>query len=125
MCAVRRDKWVHLKLSEAERIDWQNQAANAGVTLADLMRQRMGDAQEVKRDPPRRQRLTKAADPALLAILGRLNGNMNSLAHWASTFKSKAEAVQVLTALSAIDQILSSYRPGVSGAKPLTDADAD
>jgi hypothetical protein len=125
MCAVRRDKWVHLKVAESERDAWQSQAADAGLTLADLMRQKMGGAAEVNRDPPRRRRLTKAADPALLAILGRLNGNMNSLAKWASTYKSKAEAVPVLAALVAMDEILSSYRPGVSGAKPLTDTDAD
>ncbi len=109
-----------MKTSEAERADWQAEAAAAGLTLADLIRERM-NVKKVGREPRQRQRRIQPADPALLAMLGRLNGNMNSLAHWASSHKSAADAVQVLAALKAIDQILSSYRPG---AQPL-DVDAD
>lgn len=110
MCAVRRDKLLTIKTSETERAAWQAEAAAAGLTLADLIRTRM-EAQRVGRQPRQRQRRIRPADPALLAMLGRLNGNMNSLAHWASTYKSAAEAVQVLAALNAMDQILSSWRP--------------
>ena len=110
MCSVRRDKLLTIKTSETERAAWQAEAAAAGLTLADLIRFRMS-AKQVGREPRQRRRLTRAADPALLAILGRLNGNMNSLAHWASTHKTAAEAVQVLAALTAMDKILSSYRP--------------
>lgn len=117
-----RTKWVHVKLSEEERTTWQSQAVAAGLTLADLIRERMNTGQ-VGREPRRRRRLTMDADPALLALLGRLNGNMNSLAHWASIHKSAAEAVQVLAALNAIDRILSSYRP--TGDSQSTASDAD
>ncbi|MBC7201820.1 MAG: plasmid mobilization relaxosome protein MobC [Pseudomonas balearica] len=61
------------------------------------------------------------ADPALLAALARAGNNLNQIGRWANTYKSNADAVQVLAALVGIEQILSSYRPGVSGAEPLTE----
>lgn len=115
-----RAKWVHVKVTDDERAGWQAQAEAAGLTLADLIRQRLGEARPVGRDPVRR-RAARRADPELLAALGRIGSNLNQIARWANTYKGKAEAVQVLAALVSIEQILSSYRPGVSGAKPLTD----
>ena len=114
-----RAKWVHVKVTDDERAGWQAQAEAAGLTLADLIRQRLGEARPVGRDPIRR-RASRRADPELLAALGRIGSNLNQIARWANTYKGKAEAVQVLAALVGIEQILSSYRPGVSGAKPLT-----
>lgn len=115
-----RAKWVHVKVTDDERAGWQAQAEAAGLTLADLIRQRLGEARPVGRDPIRR-RASRRADPELLAALGRIGSNLNQIARWANTYKGGAEAVQVLAALVGIEQILSSYRPGVSGAKPLTD----
>ena len=114
-----RAKWVHVKVTDDERAGWQAQAEAVGLTLADLIRQRLGEARPVGRDPIRR-RAARRADPELLAALGRIGSNLNQIARWANTYKGKAEAVQVLAALVSIEQILSSYRPGVSGAKPLT-----
>lgn len=117
--AEQRAKWVHVKVTDQERAGWQAQAEAAGLTLADLIRQRLGEARPVGRDQVRR-RAARRADPELLAALGRIGSNLNQIARWANTYKGKAEAVQVLAALVSIEQILSSYRPGVSGAKPLT-----
>lgn len=102
-------------LSEQERAAWQDQAALAGLTLADLIRKRLGDAQEVGRDPVKR-RAARRADPALLAVLGRIGSNLNQIARWANTYKEKAEAVQVLAVLVSIEQIISSRRPGAKAA---------
>lgn len=116
--AEQRTKWVHVKATPDEQKQWQALAAAQGLTLADLIRQSL-DARLVGRDPVRR-RAARRADPELLAALGRIGSNLNQIARWANTYKGKAEAVQVLAALVSIEQILSSYRPGVSGAKPLT-----
>jgi hypothetical protein len=117
-----RDKWLHLKVTNAERADWQAQAQAAGVTLADLMRQRMGGAAESKRKPATRQRRMKApdADPALLAGIAKVGNNLNQLGRWANTHKGAADAVQVLAALSAIERHLSSFLlpGGVGGSAP-------
>lgn len=108
-----RDKWLHLKVSDGERADLQAQAAAACVTLADLMRQRIGGAAEAKRKPATRRRRMKApdADPALLAGIARAGNNLNQLARWANTYKGAADQVQLLASLAAIERQLSSFLP--------------
>lgn len=110
-----RDRWVHVKVTEAERVQWQALAESEGVSVADLIRRRVGDARPVGRAPVRR-RAARRADPLLLATLGRIGNNLNQIARWANVHKDAADAVQVLAALAAIDNILSSYRP--HGAQP-------
>lgn len=106
--ALLRPKWVHVMVNEQERSAWQAQAAAAGLTLADLIRQRLGDAKEVGRAPLKR-RAARRADPALLAALGRIGSNLNQVARWANTYKGKAEAVQVLAALVSIEQVIAIH----------------
>ena len=109
--ALLRPKWVHVMVNEQERAAWQAQAGAAGLTLADLIRQRLGEAKTVGRDPVKR-RAARRADPALLAALGRIGSNLNQVARWANTYKGKAEAVQVLAALVSIEQIIALHAPG-------------
>lgn len=105
-----------IRISEDELARWQAQASAAGLSLADLVRERMEN-----RTVGKRRRRIQPADPALLALLGRLNSNINQLARWANAHKSKAEAVPMLAALTSIDKFLSSCRPDPAVA----DADAD
>lgn len=120
----RRDKWLHVKLTEEERQQWQQAAEAEGVTVADLIRLRMGSATEGRR--PRQRRASRRADPALLAALGKVGSNLNQIARWANTHKSAADAVQVVAALAAVERILLSYRPSRdSGADAGGGDDAD
>ena len=66
--AVRRDKLLTIKTTEAERSAWQAEATTAGLTLADLIRERMSAAQVGREPRQKRKRLTKDADPALLTL---------------------------------------------------------
>jgi hypothetical protein len=122
--SILRPKWVHVMLSEQERTAWQGQAAVAGLTLADLIRKRLGDAQEVGRDPIKRQ-AARRADPALLAVLGRIGSNLNQIARWANTYKEKAEAVQVLAVLVSIEQIISFHHPGAKAVEAGEEGEGD
>ncbi len=107
-----RDKWLHLKVSDGERADLQAQAEWAGVTLADLMRERIGAARTHRKPTTRRRRMkAPAADPALLAGIARAGNNLNQLARWANTHKQAADVIQVLAALAAIERQLSSFLP--------------
>lgn len=58
-------------VAEQDRAAWQAQAGAAGLTLADLIPQRLGQAETVDRDPVKRK-AARRADPALPAALGRL-----------------------------------------------------
>lgn len=106
---------VRLRLKPAEQADWQAQAEAEGITLSDLIRKRMGSARPTGIEPKRQRRMGRKADPALLAALGRVGNNLNQVAKWANTYKTDAEARQVLAALVSIERILFSYRPMPGG----------
>ena len=106
---------VRLRLRPAEQADWQAQAEAEGITLSDLIRKRLGSARPTGIEPKRQRRMGRKADPALLAALGRVGNNLNQVAKWANTYKTDAEARQVLAALVSIERILLSYRPMPGG----------
>lgn len=115
---------VRLRLKPAEQADWQAQAEAEGITLSDLIRNRMGSARPTGIEPKRQRRMGRKADPALLAALGRVGNNLNQVAKWANTYKTDAEARQVLAVLVSIERILLSYRPMPGGHEEVEVPDA-
>ena len=114
----RRDKWIHVKVSEKEREQWQALAKEKGVSVADLVRKSVG-VQTLGTEPKRKARRTRQADPALLRELARLGNNLNQIARWANTYKSSAEAEAVIRALLSIERLLFSYRPKQTQEEPV------
>lgn len=111
----RRTSTVKLRLKETEQIDWHEQADAEGITLSNLIRKRMTGAKPTDVEPKKKRRMGRKADPALLAVLGRVGNNLNQIARWANTHTDAAEARQVIAALVAIESILLSYRPMPGG----------
>lgn len=107
-----RDLWQHVKVTPSERAAWKAAAAAEGVTVADLIRKRMGTAPEGR--APKRARAARRADPRLLQAAGRIGSNLNQIARWCNTYADGADAVQVLAALVAIDLSLTSFSPSSS-----------
>lgn len=110
-----KDKWLHLKVSEAERSALKALASEQKVTVADLVRKSVEEKLTLTHIRPRIAKApTHRADPALLAALGRLGSNLNQIGRWVNTHKSAADAVQVLSALVEIERqlkVLASERP--------------
>ena len=109
-----RDLWQHVKVTPSERAAWKAAAQAEGLTVADLIRKRMGAAPEGR--APKRTRAARRADPRMLQAAGRIGSNLNQIARWCNTHAEGADALQVLAALVSIDQALtsfssSSYRP--------------
>jgi hypothetical protein len=96
-------------MTKAERDSWQLQAQTIGLTLADFIRIRVGQAKEVGRTPKQRRRLVHKTDPELLATLARIGNNLNQVAKWANTYKNQTDALEILSALVSIENMLSSY----------------
>ena len=103
---MKRDKWVHVKVSESEKDSWNRLAESSGLTLADLIRQQLGAADMVHREPVKKRRI-KRVDPALIRELAKIGNNLNQIARWANTHKSEADAVAVLRALLSVERQLS------------------
>jgi hypothetical protein len=106
---VRRDKWIHVKVSESERAEWQRLALAKSVSVADLVRQSVGGAALSNRQAPER-RPARRVDPELIRELGRLGNNLNQVGRWANTYKSDADAAQVLAALIALEREFAAIR---------------
>jgi len=102
-----RDKWVNIKVTEQERTNWKAFAESQGYTVADLFRLLIANAAaQPSKLHKKQRRKTRKADPELLRELAKIGNNLNQIAKWANTYKSEADAVQVVQALIAIERAL-------------------
>lgn len=75
---------------------------NAGVhslSMSDYIRQTCLGIR-LRRTPEEKRRLRE---------LARIGANLNQLAKWANTYKRSAEALEVLTALAAIERTITEW----------------
>ncbi len=106
---LKREKWVHVKLFADERNLWHELAAEQGVSLADFVRMRVGEARLSNQHAPKRQPV-KRVDPELIRQIARVGANVNQVARWANFYKTDADAEQVLSALIVIERDLADVR---------------
>ena len=94
------DSSITIRLSQQEKEAWQEKAVRAGIPLSTLMRQAMS-----------KTRTWTAGDLSLIKEqtrqISRLGNNLNQIAKWVNTYKSTAEAIEVIEALRAIEQALT------------------
>ena len=92
---------IRIRMSPKEKLEWQEKAAYAGVSLSNLVRQAM-----------KRTHTWTVVDRSLIKEqiqqISRIGNNLNQIAKWANTYKSTAEAIEVIAALRAIEQKLNS-----------------
>lgn len=116
---AEREAVITMRVPAAQKEAWQEQAALAKSTLTALIQARMEGTRPAG-PAPRKRRMGRKADPLLLAGVGRVGSNLNQIARWANTYKSAAEATEILLALvaveHAIEKVLLSYRPVVGVA---------
>lgn len=105
-----RGTFLKIRITPEEKAALKLLAKSRDMTLADYVRQRVGEAKEVGREPKKTGEFRRA-DPMLLANIGRVGSNLNQIARWANRYKSAAEAAGVITALVAIEQVLLSKVP--------------
>lgn len=97
---VKLNSSLQIRLSKEEKLHWQEKAIRAGIPLSNLIREAMS-----------RTRTWTAADRRAIAEqtrqISRIGNNLNQIARWANTYKSTAEAVEVIEVLRAIEQTLN------------------
>ncbi|MGB5637454.1 MAG: MobC family plasmid mobilization relaxosome protein [Waterburya sp.] len=103
--ASKLDTYIKIRLSKSEKIDWQEKAVRAGISLSNLIRQAMA-----------RTQTWTAADRGLISEqtrqISRIGNNLNQIAKWANTYKSTAEAIEVIEYLRKIEkklEVISSF----------------
>ncbi len=93
---MRRDQWIKIRVSIEEKKSFEQKASESGMTMADLIRQRLLTF-----------RIRKTAhEQERIRMLARVGNNINQLARWANSHKSGLEAIQIIMRLDAILQEL-------------------
>ena len=98
--AERRTVFVAARVSLAERADWLAKAKAADVPLSDLLRQAMARTRTwtAPAVAVKRERTVQVA---------RIGNNLNQLARWANTYAERAEAVEIIAHLVAIERAIA------------------
>lgn len=89
---MSRDQWIKIRVSKDEKEFFERKAAEAGMTLADLIRHRL-QAYRVRKTALEREQLL---------ALARIGNNINQVARWVNTHKNGLETIQVVMRLDAI-----------------------
>lgn len=112
----KRDKWVNIKVTEKERNEWQAFAQLKDKNLSDVLRQLIADEMGVEirlENLPVKKKQVRASrkiNPELLRELAKIGNNLNQIARWANTYKSDADALEVLQALLSIQRAMPDAR---------------
>ena len=93
---ARRSAWLKLRVTPEEKEAITAKATMQGQTVTDFLRQRALDYR-LRQTPLEKERIRQ---------LARIGANLNQLARWANTWKSRAEAVEILTALASLERAL-------------------
>ena len=114
-----KDSYIKIRLSKAEKERWQEKAVRAGVSLSNLIRQAMV-----------RTQTWTVADRGLISEqtrqISRIGNNLNQIAKWANTYKSTAEAIEVIECLRAIEKAIAQLTPSSSSpSAPPPEANQD
>lgn len=96
--APSRTAWIKLRVTPAEKEAITAKAQAQGQTVTDFIRQRALDYR-LRQTPLEKEHVRQ---------LARVGANLNQLARWANTYKSRADALQVLAVLLSIER---SFKP--------------
>lgn len=91
-----RTHMLRVRFSDDEWNDLKKQADEAGLSMSALVRDHLGKL-TIRNRTDERKRLT---------MLNRINANLNMIARWVNTQKSRSETVQVISHLIAIQRTI-------------------
>lgn len=100
---AKKEKWVKVRIDPVERDYWHDKARESGRTLSDLIRDALD---RVRRWTPE----NKNSERERLSQLARIGSNLNQIAKWVNTYKSGADATQVIAKLCSIELAIAELK---------------
>jgi len=91
-----RNRMLRVRFSDDEWEKLKELAASAGMSRSELVRDHLGRIRVRNRQDERKR----------IAMLNRINANLNMIARWVNTHRSAAEGVQVVARLIAIERAI-------------------
>lgn len=107
----QRTAIIKVRVTGAEQAGWQTKAEAVGVSVSELVRSAMT---RVKTWTPVNAEIERERNREL----AKIGNNLNQIARWANAYKSAADAIEVVSHLRSIEQMLDSsfsYRPNARG----------
>lgn len=93
-CFLSRENMLRVRFSDEEYDRLKSLADNAGVSMSELVRDHLGRVKVRNRDDEKQR----------IAMLNRINANLNMIARWVNTHKSSADAIEVVSHLMVIER---------------------
>ena len=100
-----RSTAVVIRVHPEERDLLKLNAGIHGMSVSDYVRQTCLRLR-LRRTPEEKRRLRE---------LARIGSNLNQIARWANTYKESMEAVEVLSALTRLEEKIDAFASGTSG----------
>ncbi|MGL5646543.1 MAG: plasmid mobilization protein [Clostridium sp.] len=91
-----RNNMLRVRFSGAEWEALQALSESAGMNMSELVRDHLTKVKVRNRQDEKER----------IAMLNRINANLNMIARWVNTHKSAAETVEVVSHLMAIDRAI-------------------
>lgn len=85
---------LRVRFSDEEYDLLKSLADNAGVSMSELVRDHLGRVKVRNRDDEKQR----------IAMLNRINANLNMIARWVNTHKSSADTIEVVSHLMVIER---------------------
>lgn len=104
----RRETLLRIRVNAAEHKRLQTLASEANMTPSELIRDHIGKV-KVRNRSDEQQRI---------AMLNRINANLNMIARWVNTYRGAAETVEVVSHLQAIQQAVELVADQQRGKQP-------
>lgn len=106
----KRTAWIHIMAYPEERVAWQAMAKEEGLSLADFIRQRLG--QPVLNPPrsARKRRPVPVVDPDLIRQVAKIGNNLNQVARGVNGWS--LSGVEILVRLAAIERDIKEVLHG-------------
>lgn len=90
-----RDSWIKVRVSQDEKSGFEKKAADAGLTVAGLIRQSLT-----------RSNIQSKHTKEVVREIARVGNNLNQIARWCNIHKNGADALEVAQHLVEIERLL-------------------
>jgi transposase-like protein len=91
-----RSDWIKFRVSPSDKAAIYAKAEAQGQTVTDFLRQRALDYR-LRISPFEKERVRQIA---------RAGNNLNQIARWVNTYKSRADALEVIVALTSLERAI-------------------
>lgn len=94
---MSRDNMLRVRFSDDEYAELKFLADEAGISMSQLVRDHLGKVRVRNREDEKER----------VAMLNRINANLNMIARWVNTHKDSADALEVVSHLMVIERYIS------------------